>query len=42
MKKKYKIFKFCQGCIGKWQRVKGNTNYCIGCLNLIYKGDKKK
>ena len=26
MKKKYKIFKFCQGCIGKWHRVKGNAN----------------
>ena len=40
--KKIKIFKFCQGCVGKFLRIKGNTNYCKLCLDLEkQKGIKK-
>ena len=39
---KIKIFKFCQGCIAKWWRIKGNTNYCKLCAKLTKRIKKER
>ncbi len=38
---KIKIFEFCEGCIGKFNRIKGNTNYCEVCSELTKKRGSK-